>query len=145
MSEETAEPTKGLDAQIEGAKRRLEEATEVAEAAERRAVAEIRTLEANLEKERLGATQAVEELKAAHEEELKRERAAREQAIAAAEARLAEIEAQADTAEQRIEAAERRTADAERSVAEREAGAREAAATWLRGQIEAIRREAGRR
>jgi hypothetical protein len=119
MSEETA----GLDAQIEGAKRRLQEATEAAEAAERRAVAEILALEANLEKERLAATQAVEELKAMHEEELKRERAAREQAI---------------------EAAERRAAEAERSVAEREAGAREAAAAWLRGQIEAIGREAGR-
>jgi hypothetical protein len=144
MSEESAEPTEGFDAQVEGAARRLQEANEVADAAERRAVAEIRALEADFEKERLAAAQAVEDLKAAHEEELKRERAAKEEAIAAAEGRLGEIETQADTAEQRIEAAERRAAEAERIVAERETGAREAAAAWLRGQIEAIRREAGR-
>ena len=49
------------------------------------------------------------------------------------------------SAEQRIEAAEKRASEAESAIADERARSREAAAAWLRGQIEAIRREAGRR
>ena len=84
-----------------------------------------------LEKQRLG-----------HEEDLQREREAKQQAIAAAEERLSEIEAQVEEAEKRVEAAESRAAEAERSVDDERARAREAAATWLREQLESIRREA---
>lgn len=123
MSEEKREPAgDDIGTQVEAAERRLREATEAAAAAEERAIAEIRALEADLEKEKLS----------------------REQAIAAAESRLAEIEAQAEAAEQRVEEAERRAAAAQGTTADVEARAREAAATWLRGQIEAIRREASR-
>lgn len=132
-------------AKVEEAERRLQEAVDAAEVAETRATAEIRALEADLEKERLNTAQAVEELRAKHEEELRREREAKEQAIGAAEGRLGEIEAQTEAAEKRIEAAERRAVEAEQAIADREARAREAAAAWLRGQIESIRREAGRR
>ena len=146
MSEQTGEPgSENPSAQVEEAERKLQEAAEVAEAAEQRATAEIRTLEADLEKAHLGSAQAVEELRAKHEEELRREREAKEQAIAAAAGRLAEIEAQAEAAEKRIEAAERRAAEAAETVADGEARARQAAAAWLRGQIESVRREAGRR
>ena len=41
--------------------------------------------------------------------------------------------------------AETRAAAAEGSIADERARAREAAAAWLRGQVEAIRREAGQR
>jgi hypothetical protein len=137
--------SESFGAKVEEAERRLKEAAEEVEVAETRATAEIRALEADLEKERLKTAQAVEELRVKHDEELWREREAKEQAIGAAEGRLTEIEAQTEAAEKRVEAAERRAAEAEEAIADREARAREAAAAWLRGQIESVRREAGRR
>jgi hypothetical protein len=123
MSEEQRDRSEAeLGTQIEAAERRLREATEAAAAAEERATAEIRALEADLE----------------------REREARERAIAAAESRLAEIEAQAGAAERRVEEAERRAAAAEGTHGDVEARAREAAAAWLRRQVETLRREASR-
>jgi chromosome segregation ATPase len=116
-------PAEDLSAQVEMAKRRLEEAVAAASAAEKRTAAEIRALEVDLEKER----------------------EAKEQAIAAAQNRLSEIEAHAEAAEKRIGEGERRAAEAEGAIADSEARAREAAAAWLRGQVEAIRREAGPR
>jgi chromosome segregation ATPase len=146
MSEERVEPgSEGLSAKVESAERRLREAADSASAAEQRATAEIRALEADLEQERLRAAERIEELRRGHDEELSRERAAKESAIAAAEGRLAEIETQIEAAEQRVEAAERRATEAEGAIADAGARAREAAAAWLRGQVEAIRREAGRR
>lgn len=136
--------SESFGAKVEGAERRLQEAVAAAEVAETRATAEIRALEANLEKERLNTAQAVEELRAKHDEELRREREAKEQAIAAAEGRLGEIEAQAEVAEKRVEAAERRAAEAEQAIADSESRAREAAAAWLRGKVESVRREARR-
>ncbi len=127
------------------AKKRLEEAAAAASTAERRVAAEIEALEANLEKERARASEALEELRRAHAEELRREREAKDRVIAEAESRLAEIEAQTEAAEKRIEAAEKRAANAEGAIADEHARARAAAAAWLRGQVEAIRREAGRR
>ncbi len=112
-----------LSAQVEMAKRRLEEAVAAASAAEKRTAAEIRALEADLENERLS----------------------KEEAIAAAQSRLAEIEAHAEAAERRIEEAEKRAAETNKVVAEAESRAREAAAAWLRDQVDAIRREAGQR
>jgi chromosome segregation ATPase len=135
--------TEDLGAQVEMAKQRLEEAMAAASAAEKRTAAEIRALEADLENERLRAVEAVEELKSGHAEELHRERQAKEEAIAAAQSRLAEIEEHAETAEKRIEEAERRAAEAEGAITDAAARAREQAAAWLRGQVEAIRREAG--
>jgi hypothetical protein len=85
------------------------------------------------------------ELELRHEEELEKERSAKEQAIAAAEQRLGEIEVQADTAEERIAAAERRAEAAEQAVAAESARAREGAAAWLREKIDAVRRESGDR
>jgi len=134
-----------LSAQVEMAKRRLEEAAAAASSAEKRVAAEIEALEIDLETERAKASQALEQLKDAHAEELRREREAKERIVAAAESRLAEIEAQAETTEQRIVEAERRAAEAESAIADERARAREAAAAWLRGQVEAIRREAGQR
>ena len=123
MSEEKLEPVgDDLGKQVEAAERRLREASEAAAAAEERAIAEIQALE----------------------EDLEREKRSREQAIAAAQSRLAEIEAQADAAEKRVEEAERRAAAAQGTSADVEARAREAAAAWLRGQVEAIRRGASR-
>lgn len=146
MSEGAAKPDgENLGAKVEMAKRRLEEAVAAASAAEKRTAAEIRALEADLERERLRAAEALEDLKAGHADELRREREAKEAAIAAAQSRLSEIEAHAEAAERRIEEAERRAAEADGTMAEAEARAREAAAAWLRGQVEAIRREAGRR
>jgi colicin import membrane protein len=134
-----------LSAQVEMAKRRLEEAATAASSAEKRVAREIEALETDLETERAKASEALEQLKAAHAEELRREREAKERIVTEAEARLAEIEAQAETAEQRITDAEKRAAEAERAIADERARAREAAAAWLRGQVEAIRREAGQR
>ena len=134
-----------LSAQVEMAKRRLEEATAAASTAEKRVAAEIEALETELEIERAKASEALEQLKAAHAEELRRERESKDRIIAEAESRLAEIEAQAEATEQRITDAERRAAKAESAIADERARAREAAATWLRGQVEAIRREAGQR
>ena len=127
------------------AKRRLEEATAAASAAEKRVAAEIEALETDLETERANASQALEQLKAAHAEELRRERKAKDRIVTEAESRLAEIEAQTETTERRITDAERRAAEAENAIADERARAREAAAAWLRGQVEAIRREAGQR
>ena len=109
-----------LESQIRETERRLEEAASLAADAERRAEEEIRALEADLE----------------------REREEKEQALAAAEQRLGEIERQVEEAERRVEAAERRATVAEETVADELARARESAATWLRTQLETIRREA---
>jgi colicin import membrane protein len=138
-------PSEDLSAQVEMAKKRLEEAAAAASTAEKRVGAEIEALETDLEKERARAREALEELRAAHAEELRREREAKEGAIAAAESRLGEIESQVEAAEQRVKAAERRADEAEGAVGDERARAREAAAAWLRGQVKAIRREAGRR
>jgi chromosome segregation ATPase len=135
----------GLSARIEEAQRRLHDAAESAETAEKRATAEIRALEADLEKERLLAAEALQRLREDHEVDLRHEREAKERAIAAAEERLTEIEAHAEEAEKRVEAAERRAAEAEAEVADNQARSREAAAAWLRGQIETIRQEAAGR
>lgn len=134
-----------LSAQVEMAKRRLEEAAAAASSAEKRVAAEIEALESDLESERTKALEALEQLKAAHAEELRREREAKDRIVAEAESRLAEIEAQTETTEQRIAAAEKRAAEAEGAIADEQARSREAAAAWLRGQVEAIRREAGQR
>jgi chromosome segregation ATPase len=142
MSSGSGDPSESLSAQVEEAERRLRAAADVASAAERRAVAEIEALEADLERERAGGEQAGEKLRLAHEEELQRERETKERAIAAAEQRLGEIEAQAEAAEKRVEEAERRAERAERTVADEKARARAAAATWLREQLDSIRREA---
>lgn len=145
MSEEKRDPGSGdIGPQVEAAERRLQEAAASAIAAEERATAEIRALEADLEKGRQAHAEELERLRREHAEELASERRAREQSIAAAESRLAEIDAQAAAAEQRVAEAERRAARAEGSGADIETRAREAAAAWLRGQVEAIRREASR-
>jgi len=124
MSEEKRDPSsEDLGAKIDAAERRLREATEAAAAAEERTMAEIQALEADLDKERRRAAEA----------------------IAAAQSRLAEIEAQTEAAEKRVAEAERRASLAEGTNADAETRAREAAAAWLRGQIEAIRREAAGR
>jgi chromosome segregation ATPase len=133
-----------LSAQVEMAKKRLEEAAAAAGTAERRVAAEIEALETDLEKERARAAEALAELREAHAEELRREREAKDRVVAEAEDRLAEIETQTAEAEKRIEAAEKRAAEAEGAIADERARAREAAAAWLRGQVESIRREAGR-
>jgi chromosome segregation ATPase len=146
MSEEKRDPgSENPGAQVEAAERRLREAAESAAAAEKRATAEIRALEVDLEKERQAGAEALERLRREHADELERQRGAKDRAIAAAESRLAEIEAQAEAAEKRVEQTERRATTAEGTNADVEARAREAAAAWLRGQIEAIRREAASR
>jgi hypothetical protein len=127
------------------AKQRLEEAAAAASTAEKQVAAEIEALETDLEKERARASEALEALRTAHAEELRREREAKDRVVAEAEGRLTELEAQTEAAEQRIEAAEKRAAAAEGTIADERARAREAAASWLRGQVEAIRREAGGR
>ena len=137
--------SEALSERIEEAQIRLREAAESAETAEKRATAEIRALEADLEKEKLHTAEALERLRGSHEEDLRAESEAKERAIAAAEERLTEIEAHAEAAEERVKAAERRASEAETKIADAEAGAREAAATWLRGQIKTIRREAAGR
>jgi len=133
-----------LSAQVEMAKKRLEEAAAAASLAEKRVAAEIEALETDLAKERARASEALEELKAAHDEELKREREAKDRVVAEAESRLAEIEMQAAAAERRIEEAEKRAEAAESTIEDERTLARGAAAAWLRGQVEAIRREAQR-
>jgi vacuolar-type H+-ATPase subunit I/STV1 len=146
MGESIQQPSgDDLSAQVELAKKRLEEAAAAASTAEKRVAAEIEVLESNLEKERARASVALEELRAAHAEELKREREAKDRVVAEAEGRLAEIEAQTEATEKRIEAAEKRAAEAEGAIADERARAREAAAAWLRDQIKTIRQEAGRK
>lgn len=146
MSEPAGQSSgENLSAQVEMAKRRLEEAAAAASTAEKRVAAEIEALETDLEKERAQASVALEELRAAHAEELRREREAKDRVVAEAEGRLAEIEAQAEATEKRIEEAEKRAAQAEGAIGDERARAREAAAAWLRGQIETIRRESGQR
>jgi chromosome segregation ATPase len=134
-----------LSAQVEMAKRRLEEAAAAASTAEKRVAAEIEALETDLEKERAHASEALEQLRAAHAEEIRREREAKDQVVAEAESRLAEIEAQAEAAEKRIVEAEKRADEAEGAVEAERSRARDSAAAWLRGQIDSIRREAERR
>jgi chromosome segregation ATPase len=142
MSSATNDPgSEGLGAQVEAAERRLREAVETAAVAEERATAEIRALEADMEKERQRSAEELDQLRRSHETALEDERKMREQAIAVAEARLAELEAQAEAAEQRVAAAERKAAKSEGSNPD-DARARESAAAWLRGQIDSIRREA---
>jgi dTMP kinase len=131
----------GLEARIEEAKRRLQSAANTAGEAERRLEAEIRALEADLERARAEADRELKAQQLAHEEELQRERDSKEQAIAAAEERLNEIEAQTEAAEERVAAAEERAARSEREVDDERVRARESAATWLRGQLDALRRE----
>jgi chromosome segregation ATPase len=146
MSEERVGPgNEDLGAQAEAAERRLADAMEAARAAEERAIAEIQALEVDLEKERQRGAEELERLRREHAAELESERAARERAIAVAESRLSELETQAEAAEKRVEEAERRAAAAEGTNADVETRAREAAAAWLRGQVEAIRREAAQR
>jgi dTMP kinase len=111
--------------------------------AEKRAEAEIRALEADLERWRTESDRVRKELELRHEEELASEREAKERAIAAAEERLEEIEAQTDAAEERIAAAERRADEAEKAISVESARAREGAAGWLRERIDQIRREGG--
>jgi hypothetical protein len=143
MSAETGGPSgESLDAKVGEAERRLQAAADVAAQAERRAEAEIKALEADLERQRAEADEALKKLRLSGEEELQREREAKQRAIAAAEARLSEIEAQTEAAETRIAAAEDRAAAAERAVADERARAREGAAAWLREQLDSIRREA---
>jgi predicted nucleic acid-binding Zn-ribbon protein len=120
MSAETGPADDSLDSRIQEAERRLDETTALAADAERRAEEEIRALEGDLE----------------------REREEKERALAGAEQRLGEIEAQVEAAEQRVEAAERRAKVAEETIADELARAREGAAQWLQGQLEALRREA---
>lgn len=134
-----------LSTQVEMAKRRLEEAAAAASTAESRVAAEIEALENDLEKERARASDALEALRAAHAEELRREREAKDRVVAEAQGRLAEIEAQAEAAEKRIEAAEARATEAEGAIADERTRAREGAAAWLRDQVDSIRREAGQR
>ena len=124
------------------AAQRLREIADAAEAAQKRATAEITALEADLEKERLRSAEALEELKEKYEADLRHVRDEKDEAIAAADRRLTEIEAQVAAAEERVEAAERRAAEAEKQVGDKEARVRGAAAEWLRGQVDAIRREA---
>ncbi len=145
MSEGKVDPgSEDLGAKTEAAERRLQDAVKAAAAAEERATAEIRALEVDLEKARQHGAEELERMRREHAEELERERAARDGAISTAESRLAEIEAQTESAEKRVAEAERRAATAEGTNADVEARAREAAAAWLRGQVEAIRREARR-
>ena len=135
--------TDEVSARISEAERTLAAAAEAAATAERRAEAEIRALEADLEKYRAAEDRDLKALELRHEEELQKEREAKERAIAAAAERLGEIEAQADAAEERIAAAERRAEEAEQAVAAESARAREGAAGWLRERIDQIRREGG--
>jgi DNA repair exonuclease SbcCD ATPase subunit len=145
MSDEHSAAADGVTARIGEAERTLAAAAEAAAAAEKRAEAEIRALEADLEKYRAAEDRDLKALELRHAEELQREREAKEQAIAAAEERLSEIEEQTDAAEKRIAAAERRAEEAERAVAAESARAREGAAAWLRERIDQIRREGGER
>jgi chromosome segregation ATPase len=142
-SAESGRPSsESLGDQVSEAERKLQAAAAVASEAERRALAEIKALEADLERERAERDEILEKQRLAHEEELQREREAKQEAITAAEDRLGEIEAQVEAAEQRVEAAESRAAAVEGSIDDERARAREGAAAWLREQLEAIRREA---
>lgn len=146
MSDEhSGAATDGVSARISEAERTLAAAAEAAAAAEKRAEAEIRALEADLERYRAAEDRDLKALELRHEEELQKEREAKEHAIAAAEERLSEIEAQTDAAEERIAAAERRATEAEQAVAAEGARAREGAAAWLRERIDQLRREDGER
>lgn len=146
MADATTQPGDGdLGAQVEMAKKRLEEAAAAASTAEKQVAAEIQALERDLERERARASEALDELRDAHAEELRREREAKDRAIAEAQGRLGEIEAQTTAAERRIEEAEKRATEAEATIADERARAREAAASWLQSQVAAIQREADRR
>src|ERR1700754_3673403 len=80
-------PGADLEARIEEAKRRLQAAASTATEAERRLEAEIRALEADLERSRAEADRELKSQQLKHEEDLQREREAKERAIAAAEER----------------------------------------------------------
>ena len=103
-----------VEERIAEAERRLVAAAEVASRAERRAIAEIEALEADLERVRAEAEAEREQLRLRHEEELQSEREARDKAIATAE----------------------------NAVADERARARDGAAAWLREQLDTLRREA---
>lgn len=141
MSDQGAPDSQDLGVHTEEAAQRLREVADSAEAAQKRATAEITALEADLEKERLRAAEAMEELRKEHEDDLQRAREEKNEAIAGAASRLTEIEAQVQAAEERVQAAEQRAAEVEKQVGDEEARVRSAAAEWLRGQIDAIRRE----
>ena len=148
MSAETRGPGgESLGAQVEEAERRLQEAAAGRRGGRERAAAEIRALEADLERERAARAAPSEPESCAFAP--RRGARARARGEGAGDRRrrerLGEIEAQAEAAEKRVEEAERRAADAERAVADDEARAREGAAAWLREQLDAIRREAERR
>lgn len=143
MTDEGGTPaSEDLGARADEAAQRLRKVAESAEAAQKRATAEITALEADLEKERLRSAEALEEQKDRYESDLRRAREEKEEAIAGAQQRLTEIEAQVAAAEERVETAERRAAEVERQIGDEEARVRSAASEWLRGQVEAIRREA---
>jgi chromosome segregation ATPase len=142
MDTESGATGSDVEGRIEEAERRLIAAAEVAGRAEQRAIAEIKALEADLERARADTDAKLEQLRLEHEEELQRERQAKDEAIAAAEERLTEIEAQVEASEARIEAAERRAGAAEAAIADERARARDGAAAWLREQLESVRREA---
>ncbi len=142
MSAESGGTGGDFEGRIAEAERRLSAAADLASKAEQRATAEIEALEADLAQVRANDETKFEKLRLEHEEELQHERRAKDEAIAAAEHRLTEIEAQVEASEERIAEAERRAAAAEAAVADERARARDGAATWLREQLETIRREA---
>src|SRR3954451_21941595 len=123
MSPATSPADDSLESRIREAEGRLEDSVQLAAEAGRRAVEEIKALEADLE----------------------RERGEKEQALAAAEGRLGQIEAQVEAAKKRGEGAESRAATVEATVADELARARESAAQWLQEQLDALSREAERR
>jgi chemotaxis regulatin CheY-phosphate phosphatase CheZ len=143
MTDERGTPaSEDLGARADDATQRLRKVAESAEVAQKRAMAEITALEADLEKERLRSAEALEEQKDRYESDLRRAREEKEEAIAGAQRRLTEIEVQVTAAEERVETAERRAVEVERQIGDEEARVRGAASEWLRGQVEAIRREA---
>jgi len=142
MSTESGGTGSDVEGRISEAERRLVAAAEIASRAEQRATAEIKALEADLERVRADAEAELEQLRLNHEEELQRERQAKDEAMVTAEEKLTEIEAQAEASEERIQAAERRATAAEAAVADERARARDGAAAWLREQLDALRREA---
>src|ERR1700761_860134 len=131
MSDQTPGPAaEGMEARIGEAERTLAAAAEAAAAAEKRAEAEIRALEADLERYRATEDRDLKALELRHEEELTREREAKEQAIAAAEGGRGEWKEPPTAPEGGTAPAERRAEEAERAVAAEKARAREGAAEW---------------
>ena len=98
MNSETG--SDALSLRIEEAQNRLRGSCRSAETAEKRATAEIRALEADLEKEKLNTAEALEQLRESHEQDLRTEREAKERAIAAAEERSARSRPTPEAAEE---------------------------------------------